>query len=248
MNQDPFETVRIELRLPHEIEAALTRRSVVYVPLGTYEWHGRHLPIGLDALTAHGLCLRAAAQDGGLVCPPLYYGTGGDHSRYPWTVMMPDETCISQLLIQTLERLDDFGVGLAVLFSGHFAPLQLTMLDRIADVWSSSGRSLSVLPTAVNQLEGLALGPDHAAMFETTLLAELHPDRVQVERLPPLGPEGACDDSWSDSRHAPEHPLHGIIGSDPRLFHPEMGPRLLADAIAALVDKVRAALPSNHLG
>ena len=82
------QNVRLELLTPSEIRTALAARSVVYVPLGTYEWHGEHLPIGLDALTAHGICLEAAARDGGLVCPPLYYGTGGGHSAYPWTIMV----------------------------------------------------------------------------------------------------------------------------------------------------------------
>jgi creatinine amidohydrolase len=237
---DAFETVRIEMLLPQEIEAALAARSVVYIPLGTYEWHGLHLPIGLDALTAHGLCLRAASQDGGLVCPPLYYGTGGDHSLYSWTVMMPDAAHIAALLRHTLTRLDDLGVELAVLFSGHFAPFQLEMIQQLAAGWNDAGRRLRVLALAVNKLEGLALGADHAAMFETTLLWELHPGRVHIDRLPPLGAEGLSNDPWSASRHSPDHPLHGIIGPDPRQFDAEHGPRLLDDAVAALVATVQA--------
>jgi creatinine amidohydrolase len=63
--------VRLELLLPHEIRARLNDRAVVYLPLGTIEWHCEHLPVGLDALTAHGVCLGAATQDGGLVYPAL---------------------------------------------------------------------------------------------------------------------------------------------------------------------------------
>lgn len=82
-------TRQIELLRPHQIQEALAQRSLIYLPLGTIEWHCHHLPVGLDALTAHGLCLRAADRTVGLVWPALYYGTGGDHGGFPWTVMMP---------------------------------------------------------------------------------------------------------------------------------------------------------------
>ena len=176
---------------PHELRAIVANRPVVYVPLGTYEWHGEHLPVGLDALTAHGVCLRAAARDGGVVLPPLYYGTGGGHSAYPWTVMMQTDAEISALVSHTLGRLQEFGFRLAVLFSGHFAPTQLEMIGRLAADWNAAEGPMQILSIGVNQIEGLALAPDHAALFETTLLAELHPDRVAVDLLPPMtgGPD-----------------------------------------------------------
>ncbi|MBK8504013.1 MAG: creatininase family protein [Saprospiraceae bacterium] len=39
------------------------------MPLGAIEWHGLHLPIGLDSMTSHGICLRVADRVGGLVMP-----------------------------------------------------------------------------------------------------------------------------------------------------------------------------------
>ncbi len=60
-------TRQIERLRPHQIAAALAERSLIYVPLGTIEWHCHHLPVGLDGLTAHGLCLIAAEQTGALV-------------------------------------------------------------------------------------------------------------------------------------------------------------------------------------
>ena len=242
--QPDFNPVRIELLLPHEIEAALAARSAVYLPLGTYEWHGRHLPIGLDALTAHGICLRAASQDGGLVCPPLYYGTGGGHARYPWTVMMDTDAEIAAMLGTTLRRMQDFGIGLIVLFSGHFAPSQLAMIERVAAEWNTAGNSMRVLPLAVNGASHLPIGPDHAALFETTLLHALWPDRVRTERLPPLATGPSRDpggDAFGEHRHDPAHPLHGIMGPDPRLFDPETSQSLLDGMVAWVVDQVRAA-------
>ena len=84
--------VQAEFLLPHEVDAALAARSVVYLPLGSVEFHSAHLPIGLDGLNAHGVCLRAAARSGGIVLPTLYYGVGGGHTAYPgpsWRARSP---------------------------------------------------------------------------------------------------------------------------------------------------------------
>jgi creatinine amidohydrolase len=210
---------RFELLSPSEIRAALATRSVVYVPLGTYEWHGEHLPVGLDGLTAHGLCLEAARRDGGLVLPPLYYGTGGGHGAYPWTIMV-EAAELRPLLQRTLARLEAFGVGSEVLFSGHFAGEQLGMLHDLEADWQ--GRRLRVRGLAVS-MPRLAIAPDHAALFETTLLSALLPDRVQLELLPPLSAAPATEsggDPMGAQRHDPSHPLYGIFGPDPRSFDP----------------------------
>ncbi|MGA6981845.1 MAG: creatininase family protein, partial [Candidatus Sulfotelmatobacter sp.] len=84
MNASSMAPVQLEKMLPRDIREAIATRPVVYLPLGTIEWHGEHLPVGLDALTAHGVCLAAARADGGIVYPSLFYGTGGDHALYPW--------------------------------------------------------------------------------------------------------------------------------------------------------------------
>ena len=237
--------VRIERLLPHAIAAAAAARSVVYLPLGTYEWHGRHLPIGLDALTAHGVCRHAAGRDGGLVCPPLYYGTGGGHSRYPWTVMMDDDAAIDAMLTTTMHRMEDFGIRGLVLFSGHFAPAQLSMIERLAYGWTRGGSAMRVLALAVNMAPALPLAPDHAAIFETTLLHALHPELVQIDRLPAKTPsEPPDDDPFGSQRHDSAHPLYGIFGPDPRGFEPARSAALLDGMVGWLIEHVRAAMPA----
>jgi creatinine amidohydrolase len=231
---DPFRSRRLELLRPHEIRAVLDQRSLVYLPLGTIEWHCEHLPVGLDALTAHGVCLRAAARTGGIVYPPLYYGTGGGHGRYPWTVMMEDDAAIAAQLQRTLTRLQDFGVQRAVLFSGHFADEQLALLATIEARWREVGDPMKVMATSVNRAEGADLGPDHAGVFETTLLHALWPDRVDISRLPPRNPHAEEDDGWGPGRHNPAHPLWGVVGPDPRAYDPASASVLLEAVVGWL--------------
>jgi creatinine amidohydrolase len=238
-----FAHVSLDLMLPWQIRQSMARRAVAWIPLGTIEWHCEHLPVGLDALTAHGLCLRAADRDGGVALPPLHYGTGGGHGTYPWTVMMPEATEIAAEIAFTLKRLQDFGVKLAVIFTGHFADTQLAMIDRIAADWAAAGNAMKVLATSVSRIEGLAIKPDHAGIFETTLLHALHPNLVQLDRLPSLTEQPLATDDWAESRHETAHPIWGVFGPDPRGFDPGAADRLLANAVSWLVAKAREALP-----
>lgn len=204
---------QIERLRPHQIESALAERALIYLPLGTIEWHCHHLPVGLDALTAHALCLAAAARTGGLVWPVLYYGTGGGHGQFPWTVMMPTATEIETMLRFTLRRLSDLGVVEAVLFSGHFADEQLSMIDRIAADWNALGQAPHVRALAVNRADIPGFPPDHAGLFETTLLQGIDPGLVDMIRL-----SADADDL---DRLMPAHPfgvLSGPIQGRPRPY------------------------------
>lgn len=202
---------QLERLRPHQIRAVLAERSVIWLPLGTIEWHCEHLPVGLDALTAHGLCLRAAEQGGGLVMPPLHFGTGGGHGAYPWTIMMHGPEQIEDLLRRTAQRLQAMEVARLVVFSGHFADEQLAMIDRFAWGWNATGAKLHVTATAVNRCPDAGIDPDHAGAFETLLMHAIAPETVDLSQL-------ATRDDAPDNvdRHDPKSPIWGVIGKDPR--------------------------------
>jgi len=67
--------VRYELLKPSQLDQIVRETPIAYLPLGSLEWHGDHLPIGNDAIKAYEICLRAARVTGGVVLPPLWYGT-----------------------------------------------------------------------------------------------------------------------------------------------------------------------------
>ena len=223
-------TRQIERLRPYQIEAALAERSLIYLPLGTIEWHCNHLPVGLDALTAHALCLRAAERTRGLVWPVLYYGTGGGHGQFPWTVMMPTPTEIETILTFTLRRLSDLGVAEAVLFSGHFADEQLAMIDRLVADWNALGQPLRARALAVNRANIRGFPPDHAGLFETTLLQGIDAELMDITQLSQM-----ADDK---DRFDQSSPLWGIVGTDPR-----QAPPLPADELtSAVVDWLAASV------
>jgi creatinine amidohydrolase len=72
--QSSREAVRYAELRPEQFRARLEQMPVAYLPLGTLEWHGEHLPLGTDAIVSEGLMVRAAQQYGGIVLPPLFLG------------------------------------------------------------------------------------------------------------------------------------------------------------------------------
>jgi creatinine amidohydrolase len=239
-----LQAVQAELLLPHEVDAALAARSVAYLPMGSIEFHSAHLPIGLDGLTAHGVCARAAARSGGIVFPALFYGVGGGHTAYPWTIMASSDAPIHDLLQQSFNRLQDFGVKIAVLFTGHFSDEQLDLIDDISKDWNAARHPMRVLALSVNRAEA-HVAPDHAGIFETSLLSAMWADRVQLHQLPPLAQVPANDpdgDVRGNHRHDPTHPLYGVFGPDPRTFDPGNAAQLLEQIIAWTIAQVDNAL------
>ena len=66
-----MQEVRFQYLRPGQIVERRNECPVVYIPLGTLEWHGLHNPIGADALQAEELAIRCARK-GGVAFPPVY--------------------------------------------------------------------------------------------------------------------------------------------------------------------------------
>jgi creatinine amidohydrolase len=222
-------TPAVDRLSPEQIEARLSDAPVAYLPLGTLEYHGPHLPVGLDALTAHGICLRAARLAGGIVLPAFHQGVGGEHAAYPWTIMSDQPDAIEALLGETLARLCDLGVQRAVILSGHFAAEQRDLVARVEQRWNATGAAMSVVARTLAQAPEPPVRPDHAGRFESLLLHALDPDLVHVELLPDAtsSPAPRGEDPYDAARHDPGHPLHGIFGADPRDLDVESAAPLL---------------------
>ena len=68
--------VQLQFLRPAELESRAKAFPVVYVPFGPIEWHGHHLPLGCDALKAHGILCKTAETYGGVVYPPFDVNLG----------------------------------------------------------------------------------------------------------------------------------------------------------------------------
>ena len=66
--------VLYEELLPEEFVQRMQEMPVAYLPLGTLEWHGPHMPLGADGIQSKELFVRVAEKVGGVVLPILFMG------------------------------------------------------------------------------------------------------------------------------------------------------------------------------
>ena len=214
----------MEELVPDELERILAKCPIAYVPLGTYEHHGFHLPVCFDGIKAHALCERAAARTGGVVLPTFFYGTGGGHVGYKWTLMLPEQQ-IAPIIAATLDHLAQQGFRVVVVLTGHYPQEQVEMVHRLAKEAHERNPKVVFIgltePEITTPVAGDAYGGDHAAKYETSIGMALRPEWVHMERFKaerevtqvtlPGTPRGTA------STHDPTHPLYAIHGQDPVL-------------------------------
>ena len=203
MDQDQKEMVQWERMLPAEFRLAFEKLPVVFLPLGTVEWHGEHDALGLDALKAHALCISAAKKSGGIVHPPLYGGMGGLNK--PATVKMePENSWENYLLRPWLEKMcSEFhrlGFKAIIMLTGHYGHNQQIVVREVATRMTERLQvSVLGIPEYWLALDAGYLG-DHAGIGETSLLWHLEPDLVAIDRIkidPDYGKDGVIESGSS---------------------------------------------------
>ena len=195
---DSRREVRWDYLLPKEFAAAVEECPVCYMPLGTLERHGAHLPFGLDAMKAHGLCLRAAQEYGGVVLPPLHWGTHGwwaedyrrgDDSRWPADKQPPGSVYIHEgllinLLLSMFREIEYADFKVCVVLTGHYPTQQVAAVKSAAQQHMVSN-PLKVWALCEPELSGeVEVGADHAGKWETSLLMYLDPGMQDLSLLP----------------------------------------------------------------
>jgi len=204
---------------PTDFESRIKTAPIAYLPLGTLEWHGPHLPLGSDFLQSQSLFIQLARRVGGIVLPPLFLGpdsmqevNGVEYYGMDLSKQVPNppqqlkgsaywvsDQLFSEMVEAVLKQLRRVGFRIVVAHghgpsTNHFVENSESLGERydlvIMTVWR---RREEREPSTEFQY-------DHAAANETSIMMALHPGLVHMEHLP---------------RDAEEWPL-GIIGKDPR--------------------------------
>lgn len=254
--------IRFETLLPDELQALLTGRSLVYQPVGSMEWHGPHMGMGMDTVNAAAVAEACARRTGGTVLPPLYIGT--ETPRSPETLRKvgftgeeqivgmdfpansiksfywPSEL-FEQIVRQQTRMLLEMGFAQIVWLNGHGADAQIEILERVCrEMSEASGRCVMTL---MSLCEGCGAGLGHAGLAETAIFQHLCPEAVSLDRLP------AKPGKLANTRYAivdSETFSHGpnadyTVRYDPRDATPELGEHIVAYTVDACVHAVEQA-------
>jgi creatinine amidohydrolase len=243
--------VRYWMCRPRQARERREACPVVYIPIGTLEWHGPQNPLGADTLQAEGLATLCAEKGGGLVFPPLYFGESRSESlmeanaedreriaeamglspdnflpdRQPFS---PTEQVLNyqRLLLHVLAEAETLGFIVGVLVAGHYPLVDHARAAALLFNKRRYSKYHGMLAWAC--LDYLPLrdrypeAGDHAAGWETSHLLALHPNTVDLSLLPPKGA-----------------PLVGIMGSmAPQDSTAELGRKTLDEAAEIIVREV----------
>lgn len=218
--------VQMQFMRPGQLEAAGRRFPVVYVPFGLIEWHGRHLPLGNDALKAHGILVKCAEKSGGVVYPPVYFHEGFNREH-----LVP-------VLTELFQRLRRTGFRVIVGVSGHNVKGQIDVIEKALQPVVADGTVAGAGLWEITLSQGPESATDHAAKWETSNMMFFYPDLVALAALGtgPLAP----------NMKAP----NGIGGLDPRVHaSAKVGQRnveLAAEAIGRKASELLASLPPEQ--
>lgn len=228
---------------PQQFRERLIEAPIAYLPLGTLEWHGEHLPLGSDGYQSQGFFVELAQRAGGIVLPMLFLGP--DHrqcvegreyygmdiysfpdsgpQQLPGSAYWVEDGLFERLLEAVMTQLKRAGFRIVVAH-GH-APSTAAFVGKTAD-WEAMGLKTFIC-WREDESDGLGIQTDHAAANETSLMMALHPDLIAMENLDP----------------DPSVPPLGIDGDDPRFYaSAARGKEAIAQGVERMASLLRETL------
>jgi creatinine amidohydrolase len=240
-----------ELTVP-EVEALDRDRTVMILPLGSVEQHGRHMPLGTDTMLASSLALSAADRRRGavVVLPPPWYGFSAHHMAFAGTITLQASTMMA-LVEDIVSGVVTHGFRRILLLNGHGGN------NGVIDVLASTlghrfhGRAriaaLTYFQLARQAIASIrdsrAGGMGHACEFETAMMLHLRPEIVALESAvsayPDPGSAYLTTDLLGASAVRTYHDFKDLSESgtfgDPSLATAEKGARFFEAALGELM-------------
>ena len=199
--------VQFEEMFPWEFAQALQRAPICYLPLGVLEGHGEHNAIGLDAIKAHAVCVRAAELSGGIVAPLLYWATDsredlpdgtyltggvehGERYHVPGSMFWIRPETFHALLLDIYEAVRRRGFRVIVVLAGHWSRGTLPVIRASGEEFQALHPEMQwALLVDQEVVADLHYPHEHAAGGETSLLMAIRPDLVDLSKTLQTGGE-----------------------------------------------------------
>lgn len=180
--------------------------SPVLIPAGSIEQHGRHMPLGVDAMLSRAVAGATAERVGGVVAAPLVYGYksqqrsgGGNHLTGTTSL---DGRTVSDIMRSLVREFARHGVRKIAIVNGHFENYQFLYegVDLALRELRPAGTDLKVVLLSYwdfvddqtidtlypNGFTGWDL--EHGGVLETSLMLHLFPHHVDMSRLSDMDP------------------------------------------------------------
>ena len=232
-------TVKYTDLLPSTFKQRMKQHPIAYLPLGTLEWHGEHLPLGADSIQSEALMIEAAKRFGGIVMPPLFLGpdrrqdnedgtyligmdyakSTSPHQQLPGSCYWVSYDFFKQLLAVTLEQLKR--AGFTTVFADGHGPSRRAWNEMIPQFEKQFGLRLIGIGDELKERWGYM--NDHAALNETSITKYVRPDLVDL----------------SVFKQGSDSPLVGVNGEHPYNATEENGKLAFENALLLLEELIK---------
>ena len=257
---------RVAYLRPGQVVGRLKKSSVIFVPVAPMEWHGPHLPLGVDAFDAEEVAMGVCEKVGGCVWPTLFWGSERERSPkelgylgfkpHEYVVGMDfpknclpspysPEDVFGVVIRETLRLVGTMGPKLAVLVNGHGAFNHIETLKRLAIEFTNTTDLRVYFRLAFPQDLIDAGTIAHAGADETSLMMYFHPETVDLKTLPPKGKKfkyrdfAIVDGPGFEGKGRPDK----IVEDDPRtLSSVERGRKFYQRSVNEIAEEVRLIL------
>ncbi|MEM1445007.1 MAG: creatininase family protein [Planctomycetota bacterium] len=190
---------------PEELGPVLQQSPIAYLPFGTVEWHGPHLPLGVDVYKVDAFVERSVAMTGGVVFPTITWNRntiravdGVEHEGMehvcrhllPGNYHLLSEATFEALVGDMVTACFRRGFKVVCVWRGHNARVLVDSLPKLQRKLQAQFPERRLVVHSIDDLllshdEKATLGclPDHAGKWETSVMLALRPDLVRLERL-----------------------------------------------------------------
>ena len=231
-----------------EIKAEIQKgRDTVVVPFGSTEQHGRHLPLGTDAVLGDEIGWRLAGRLNAFLAPTVRFGCSEHHLAFNGTISLGAET-FGRIVTDVVASLSIHGFRRIVLLTthgGNFKPLAeaVAKIEPVGGVRIYAFTDLMGLVGAAAE-SSRSLGVDaaksgaHSGEWETSLMLALRPDQVKMDRAT-VGFMGELSEITSkvfDGIHNLDQ--NGVLG-DPRPATAAAGEKYFEEIVESIYQWVR---------
>ncbi|MDP1884615.1 MAG: creatininase family protein [Candidatus Moranbacteria bacterium] len=167
----------------------MAKRGIAYLPIGTLEWHGNHLPIETDYMVAVKLCEMLAKKKPGYILPPMYLGTdksgivrgkklfGMDRhlgKKLPGSMYYLEPALLEKVITSLVITLGKQGFKKIIIVTGHGGAKHVETLFKVA---KKQGNIIFM-----NPYQDLSIHVRHADEYETSILWACYPEEKIISR------------------------------------------------------------------
>lgn len=247
-------TYRVAEMTWQEIETALEETRTLLLPVGSTEQHGHHMPLGVDVYMPEAIGDAVAESSPALLAPPIWYGVSPHHTFKPGTFTVSSET-FQRYVFDICASAGEWGIENVLLLNGHYLAQDPELDIVVRRLREETGMEAFHVPL-VNLFADVAAEirtadvSFHASEFETSIMLELFPELVHMDRAEgvdppehsrPLTDYDALGDNavgWSlSAEDMDEITPTGNIG-DPTVATAEKGEKLVEAAVSGIRELV----------